>query len=99
MKTKTPDMVVRERCFLNVKILVKKIRSSNLELIQTDHRGFEFLGKLCAAFSTASEDYHMHFDPLGAGKVFFQKDSELGLYFDLLGKRERKPRKKLESKK
>jgi hypothetical protein len=79
----TPDNVCKEYAKKKVKLTLRFLEDEKGIVIESEREGLEFLGKLFLA-QASSEDCGFQLGPFGAGKAFFSKLSEVGLYIHRL---------------
>ena len=79
----TPDNVCKEYAKKKVKLTLRFLEDDKGIVIESEREGLEFLGKLFLA-QASSEDCGFQIGPFGAGKGFFSKLSEGGLYIHRL---------------
>ena len=79
MKTVNEAIDAFEDKGVNLKV---RILEDELVLIQGNKTSLEFIGKLLLALASSSNEDSAQFSPRGAGKHFFDKNSELGFYLN-----------------
>ena|SRR2546425_10886082 len=77
----SPDRICKEFAKKKAKITIRALADDAPHiLIEGDQKGLEFLGELLLAQAQSRKDCGFQLDPRGAGKVFFSKASQCGLY-------------------